>query len=107
MLKGRSGAQQRPVNNGIPQKKYLIMTKLDKETKQKVHYPLPLQPLDTEKPHTLDAATMKAMIAKMARSMTNLKSGMNQSQSSKYSQFSNQQEDQAFVTARSFFSKDN
>lgn len=46
------------------------MTKIDKETRQKVHYPLPLLPVETDKPNTLDAATMKMMISKMARSMT-------------------------------------
>ena len=73
LLKGQktgaaSGSQS---NSGQPQKKYLIMTRIDKETRQKVHYPLPLLPLETDKPHTLDPATMKIMIAKMARSMTN------------------------------------
>ena len=48
------------------------MTRINREAKQKVHYPLPLMPLETDKPHTLDPATIKMMIAKMARSMTNL-----------------------------------
>ena len=58
------------------------MTRIDRETKQKVHYPLPLMPLETDKPHTLDPTTIKMMIAKMARSMTNLKAATEQSQSS-------------------------
>lgn len=81
------------------------MTRVDRETKQKVHYPLPLLPLETDKPHTLDPATIKMMISKMAQSMTNIHRQMGQSQSSFQSQA--QQSDQAFVTARSFFSKNN
>ena len=57
-----------------PQKKYLIMTRINREAKQKVHYPLPMLPLETDKPHTLDPKTIKMMIAKMARSMTNIRS---------------------------------
>ena len=75
LLKGqKTGKKPEPSNphDAQPQKKYLIMTKIDRESKQKVHYPLPLMPLDTDKPHTLDPATIKLMIAKMARSMTNL-----------------------------------
>ena len=48
------------------------MTRVNREAKHKVHYPLPLMPLETDKPHTLDPATIKMMIAKMARSMTNI-----------------------------------
>ena len=55
------------------------MTKLDKETRQKVHYPLPLVPLETHQPNSLDPATIKMMIQKMARSMTNINRHMEQS----------------------------
>ena len=41
------------------------MTQLDRETKQKVHYPMPLAPLETSQPHLLDKETMKLMIKKM------------------------------------------
>lgn len=47
---------------------------------------MPLLPLETDKPHTLDPATIKMMISKMARSMTNMHRQMGQSQSSYHSQ---------------------
>eukprot|EP00354_Favella_ehrenbergii_P006986 CAMPEP_0170453648 /NCGR_PEP_ID=MMETSP0123-20130129/2163_1 /TAXON_ID=182087 /ORGANISM="Favella ehrenbergii, Strain Fehren 1" /LENGTH=55 /DNA_ID=CAMNT_0010716097 /DNA_START=648 /DNA_END=815 /DNA_ORIENTATION=- len=48
------------------------------------------------------------MIAKMGRSMTNLHKQMDQSQSSYSNSLQhNNSVDQHFVTARSFFSKDN
>ena len=77
LLKGqKSGQQSRPPSSSMqddqPQKKYLIMTRIDRDTKQKVHYPMPLLPLETDKPHTLDPTTIKMMISKMARSMTNM-----------------------------------
>jgi len=83
------------------------MTRIDRETRQKVHYPLPLMPLDTDKPHTLDPSTIKMMIAKMGRSMTNIHKKMEQSHSSSFRQSDQGALDQNFVTARSFFSKDN
>ena len=58
------------------------MTRIDRESRQKVHYPLPMLPLETDKPHTLDPTTIKMMIAKMGRSMTNIHKQMDQSQSS-------------------------
>ena len=109
LLKGqKTGKRPEPsiTQDGKPQKKYLIMTKIDRESQQKVHYPLPLMPLDTDKPHTLDPATIKQMIARMARSMTALHQQTDQSQSS-YSQSNHGGADSHFVTARSFFSKDN
>ena len=85
LLKGQKSGQSRPASQSQqqdesqPQKKYLIMTQIDRETKQKVHYPMPLLPLETDKPHTLDPTTIKMMISKMARSMTNMHKQMNQS----------------------------
>ena len=46
------------------------MTQLDKDSKQKVHYPMPLVPLETSQPHLLDKETMKLMIKKMGQSLT-------------------------------------
>ena len=86
------------------------MTRIDREAKSKVHYPLPLMPLETDKPHTLDPATLKLMIAKMARSMTDFHKSTEQSQASSHHSGFNQSlggRDQNFVTAKSFFSRQN
>ena len=82
------------------------MTKINKETRQKVHYPLPMMPLETDKPHTLDPQIIKMMIAKMGKSMTSIHRQMDQSHSSSF-RGSDTSSDRHFVTARSFFSKDN
>ena len=69
LLKGQKGSK-RVEDPTKPQKQYLIMTQLDRETKQKVHYPMPLVPLETSQPHLLDKETMKLMIKKMGQSLT-------------------------------------
>ena len=69
---------------------------------------MPLVPLDTQ-PHLLDKETLKTMINKMGRSLmqfNNVGNSMNntvQSQSS----YGRESEQFGFVTAKSFFSKDN
>ena len=86
------------------------MTQLDRETMQKVHYPMPLVPLETSQPHLLDKETMKLMIKKMGQSLTQFNHAthsMNNTVQS-HSSLGRQSEQQfGFVTARSFFSKDN
>ena len=70
---------------------------------------MPLVPLETSEPHLLDKETLRVMIKKMGQSLmqfNNVSHSMNntvQSQSS----LGKQSDQFGFVTARSFFSKDN
>ena len=74
---------------------------------QKVHYPLPLNLIETDKPHTVDRETMKLMIARMARTFQAASNPANESgYSDRLSQTGSSFNDK-FVTARSFFSKEN
>ena len=108
LLKGQKGSK-RGEDPLKPQKQYLIMTRLDRETMQKVHYPMPLVPLETSQPHLLDKETMKLMIRKMGQSLTQLNDAAHSMNNTVQSQSSlgKRSEQYGFVTARSFFSKDN
>ena len=108
VLKGQKGQRRVDQDPSKPQKQYLIMTQLDKDTKQKVHYPMPLVPIETE-PHLLDPQTMKMMIKKMGQSLKQFNVAKNTLNSTMHSQSSAglNGSQLGFVTARSFFSKDN
>ena len=108
VLKGQKGQRRVDQDPSKPQKQYLIMTQLDKDTKQKVHYPMPLVPIETE-PHLLDPQTMKMMIRRMGQSIKQFNAAKNTLNSTMHSQSSAglNGSQLGFVTARSFFSKDN
>ena len=99
LLKAKKGddpfqQQQQTKNN----KKYLILTHV--MNGQKVHYPLPLNPVETGA-YMMDKETMQRMVKRMSQTLTEFKSmGVTGSSMGQSNGFGRQ-------TAKEFFSKEN
>ena len=90
-------SSQLPKNN----KKYLILTHVLPDNRGKIHYPLPLNPVETGA-FTMDRETMLRMVQRMSQTLTEFKSMNNTGNGSQmnYNSIGRQ-------TAKEFFSKEN
>lgn len=66
LLKGKAPSTKENEDPRQLSKRYFIITCL--QDGRKFHYPLPLAPIDTTQPHTLDKDTVKLLISKIRES---------------------------------------